>query len=291
MRPFATIERLIERLVERPSARLFHTRIQPVQLQRRLERAMETERRGSPGGVLVPDLFTIRLHPDDLASLLPIVDSLTVELADGALTFARAHRYHLAGRPRVAIVGSRGVAVGDIRVEGRFQGTTSGDVAGGVAPDRAAPGRAAPAPSPGHAPSTGQAPPASDPPSPSPAQYGSPPPPPGDATMVFAIRPPDPTIAVLREVRPGAVERTIALDGRPITIGRSPDNDVVVADPLVSRHHIRLQARRGTLILTDLESLNGSRVNGIAVTEVALGGGDRIQVGDTVLVVDPPPHS
>ncbi len=106
--------------------------------------------------------------------------------------------------------------------------------------------------------------------------------------MVFTTRPPDPTIAVLREVRPGSIDRTVALDGRPITIGRSPDNDVVVADPLVSRHHLRLQARRGALILTDLESLNGSRVNGIAVTEVALGGGDRIQVGNTVLVVDPP---
>jgi hypothetical protein len=283
MRPFATIERLIERLVERPSARLFHTRIQPVQLQRRLERAMETERRGSPGGVLVPDLYTIRLHPDDLASLLPIVDTLTIELTDGALTFARAHRYHLAARPRVSIVGSRAVAVGDIRVEGRFHEAASAEAPGGVAPD---PG--APVPAPGQAPS-GQAPRTTDPPSPSAAGRGAPPPLAGDATMVFAIRPPDPTIAVLREVRPGAVERTIALDGRPITIGRSPDNDVVVADPLVSRHHIRLQARRGTLILTDLESLNGSRVNGISVSEVALGGGDRIQVGDTVLVVDPPP--
>ncbi|MFI5226521.1 MAG: FhaA domain-containing protein [Candidatus Limnocylindrales bacterium] len=267
MRPFATIERLIERLVERPSARLFRTRVQPVQLQRRLERTMETGRRSSFSGVSVPDHFIIRLHPDDLAPLLPDADSLTTQLADGALMFARAHHYHLAVRPRVAIVGSRAVAAGDIVVEGRFEArpsvAPSGDAP--VAPN-AALDRVGGRPGPAMALPDGV---------------------PGDATMVFTTRPPDPTIALLREVRPGAIDRTVALDGRPITIGRSPDNDVVVADPLVSRHHLRLQSRRGALILTDLESLNGSRVNGIAVTEVALGGGDRIQVGNTVLVVDP----
>jgi hypothetical protein len=272
MRPFATIERLIERLVERPSARLFRTRVQPVQLQRRLERTMETARRPSFAGVTVPDHFTIRLNPDDLAPLLPDAGPLTTQLADGALTFARAHRYHLAARPRVAIVGSRAVALGDIVVEARFEAGASGVSSAALDPvvSKASVDGVSGRPGPATA-----APVALQ----------------GDATMVFAIRPPDPTIAVLRELRPGSIDRTVALDGRPITIGRSPDNDVVVVDPLVSRHHLRLQARRGALILTDLESLNGSRVNGISVTEVALGGGDRIQVGNTVLVVDLPSGS
>jgi len=265
MRPFATIERLIERLIERPSARLFRTRLQPVQLQRRIERAMETERRSGPGGVLVPDRFMVRLHPDDLAALPSATDVLPAQLADGALTFARAHRYHLAGRPMVVIVSSRGVARGDVAVDASFAPLA----ATAAAPEPRPAGEA------GRGPAAGQGA-ASD--------TG-----PADATAVYAVRATDAPIAILREVRPGAPDRTIALDGRPVTVGRSPDNDVVVADPLVSRHHIRLQARRGALILTDLESLNGSRVNGIAVTEVALGGGDRIQVGDTVLVVDPPP--
>ena len=39
-------------------------------------------------------------------------------------------------------------------------------------------------------------------------------------------------------------------------------------------------------ILTDLESANGSRVNGVAVSEVALGVGDRIELGTTVFVVE-----
>jgi pSer/pThr/pTyr-binding forkhead associated (FHA) protein len=40
------------------------------------------------------------------------------------------------------------------------------------------------------------------------------------------------------------------------------------------------------LVLTDLGSANGVLVNGVSVVEVALGVGDRIQIGDTVLVVD-----
>ena len=50
----------------------------------------------------------------------------------------------------------------------------------------------------------------------------------------------------------------------------------------MSRHHGRIAGRRGTLVYTDLGSTNGSRVNGVPVTEVVLGVGDRIEVGDTV---------
>jgi pSer/pThr/pTyr-binding forkhead associated (FHA) protein len=41
-------------------------------------------------------------------------------------------------------------------------------------------------------------------------------------------------------------------------------------------------------VLTDLQSRNGSRVNGVAVTEVVLGPGDRIQLGETILIVHAP---
>jgi pSer/pThr/pTyr-binding forkhead associated (FHA) protein len=81
-------------------------------------------------------------------------------------------------------------------------------------------------------------------------------------------------------------ERTIEVDGTPLTLGRASDNALVLGDPRVSRHHARLQARRGTLVFTDLGSTNGSRVNGVRVDECALGSGDRVIVGDTVLLVE-----
>ena len=73
---------------------------------------------------------------------------------------------------------------------------------------------------------------------------------------------------------------------RVVTIGRASDNHLVLDDRRVSRHHARLQARRGMLVLTDLDSANGSRVNGVAISEVALGAGDRIELGTTVFVIE-----
>ena len=43
------------------------------------------------------------------------------------------------------------------------------------------------------------------------------------------------------------------------------------------------------LVLTDLDSANGSRVNGVSVQEVALGAGDRIEIGTTVFMVEAVP--
>jgi pSer/pThr/pTyr-binding forkhead associated (FHA) protein len=81
-------------------------------------------------------------------------------------------------------------------------------------------------------------------------------------------------------------ERMVEVGGAPVSIGRSTDNAIVLPDSRVSRHHGRLQTRRGTLVYTDLGSTNGSRVNGVRVDECALGIGDRIVVGDTVLLVE-----
>src|SRR5688500_8149702 len=57
MPPLAAIERFFERLFERPSARLFRARLQPIQLQRRIERAMEAERLSSADRTLAPNRF------------------------------------------------------------------------------------------------------------------------------------------------------------------------------------------------------------------------------------------
>jgi len=48
------VERFFERLVERPSARLFRTKLQPVQILRRIERAMESERGATAGEAWSP---------------------------------------------------------------------------------------------------------------------------------------------------------------------------------------------------------------------------------------------
>src|SRR6478609_511036 len=104
MPPLTAIERFFERLFERPSARLFRARLQPIQLQRRIERAMEGERLTTSDRTLVPNRYVVHIHPDDLADFGDMSGTLATELADGALSFARAHRYTVVDRPRVDLV-------------------------------------------------------------------------------------------------------------------------------------------------------------------------------------------
>ena len=64
-----------------------------------------------------------------------------------------------------------------------------------------------------------------------------------------------------------------------ITIGRGADNMIVIADPSVSSHHAQLQLAGETYRLKDLDSTNGTRVNGIPATETELRFDDRIRFG------------
>ncbi len=143
MPPLTAIERFFERLFERPSARLFRTRLQPVQLQRRIERAMEAERLAASDRTLVPNRFVVHLHPDDLAGFDEMEQTLAAELADAALLFARAHHYTLVDRPRVDLLGDVTVVRADIRVDARFADPIAGRSAPVIDDGRSEEGRGA----------------------------------------------------------------------------------------------------------------------------------------------------
>ncbi len=64
-----------------------------------------------------------------------------------------------------------------------------------------------------------------------------------------------------------------------ITIGRAPDNAIVIDDPSVSSRHAQVELSGETYRLKDLESTNGTRVNGIPITETVLRFDDRIRFG------------
>ncbi len=72
-----------------------------------------------------------------------------------------------------------------------------------------------------------------------------------------------------------------------ITIGRAPDNMIVIDDPSVSGRHAQLQLAGEGYRLKDLESTKGTRVNGIPVTETALRFDDRIRFGAVDALFEP----
>lgn len=75
----------------------------------------------------------------------------------------------------------------------------------------------------------------------------------------------------------GTVTHELAED--VITVGRSPENAIQIDDPSVSGRHARLEMVDGEYHLKDLESTNGTRVNGQPIQSILLRQGDRIRVG------------
>ena len=70
----------------------------------------------------------------------------------------------------------------------------------------------------------------------------------------------------------------------PVTIGREEGNSVQLNDERISRFHIKIQEDQGKLVLTDLESTNGTRVNGEDAQLRILQYGDVISLGRSVLL-------
>src|SRR5437660_6015797 len=89
------------------------------------------------------------------------------------------------------------------------------------------------------------------------------------------------TFQVLEGIDRGRVYRELPV---PVTIGREEGNTLRLNDERVSRFHSKVQIDGDDYILTDLESTNGTRVNGTAVQIRRLRVGDRVGVGRSLLL-------
>jgi hypothetical protein len=74
----------------------------------------------------------------------------------------------------------------------------------------------------------------------------------------------------------------------PVTIGREEDNHIVLNDERISRFHAKVQEDNGHVILTDLESTNGTRINGHPVQMRVLQVGDLVLLGRSALLFGGP---
>ncbi|MGI8872363.1 MAG: FhaA domain-containing protein [Candidatus Limnocylindria bacterium] len=240
------VETFLERLFEAPAGRLGAT-LQPVSIARRLERAMDSNKSFQDDGVVVPNQYEVHLSPPDYQRFAPRRGSLEDDLAHGLLARTRHERYILVARPRVQIVSDPAVRRGDARIAANVVDEEGGRLRADV-------------PMPGM----------SD-------------------TMIFAPvrgdeQPPDSAVRAYLLVRTdGGSPVQFDLGGPLITIGRASDNDVIVDDVQVSRHHCQLKLQHGAYSFADLGSRNGSLVNGQPVSEIALGPGDVIRIGGTVI--------
>jgi hypothetical protein len=260
--PLAAVERFFERIFERPPARLFAPHLEREYLQRQLLRTVEADRVVRGRRTYVPTSYRVRLNPANLLEL-QAQSTLTSELAEALRGYALSRGYVLANRPLITLerhdeiepgevaVISEAVALPPPRVDGRRR-------------------LSAPASGVNAAPPNGEA-----------ASID-----PGHTAAFEAPRPNTPRATIAVHV-PGRSPWRVGISSGRLRVGRARDNDLVLPDDRVSRHHGQISVRFGTLVYADLGSTNGSFVNGSRVTEIALGPTDVLQLGGSSLTVEP----
>ena len=70
---------------------------------------------------------------------------------------------------------------------------------------------------------------------------------------------------------------THGLIGEAVTIGRAPSNDIVIDHPTVSAQHARLTKSPSGYRIKDLESTNGTQINGVSISDAHLKNGAKIR--------------
>lgn len=93
---------------------------------------------------------------------------------------------------------------------------------------------------------------------------------------------------ILRYTLPDGIQKEYQLEKKSITIGRSTDADLFLPDKLVSRIHCGISYWDNAYFIRDFKSRNSTLVNDRPVEVARLNSGDRIRVGDTILIVDLP---
>src|SRR6266540_3235713 len=242
------VEAFVSRLIEGWSARLFGAKLQPVQIAKRLIRAMESHQTISLAKTFVPNSYVVSLSPADHAQFEPYRRSLERDLAEALLGAARERNFTLLSFPTIEIEGDDDVARGDVRVSCALVDASGEEVDEGSSEL----GKVAA----GHTMILDR-----------------------DALLRDRPRAPKAFIELPAE------RRRLALAGEPLTIGRDPENDLVLDDRRVSRRHAEIRLRLGRYTLYDLQSTNGTFVNGRRVAEVVLSDGDRIAIGGSELVL------
>lgn len=82
-----------------------------------------------------------------------------------------------------------------------------------------------------------------------------------------------------------SVLKEMPVGSKEVSIGRSPENGLVIDNPAVSHYHARVFNEEGRLMLEDFGSMNGTFVNGQRVKMVTLKPGDSVGIGKHTIVV------
>jgi len=224
-------EQFMENMVEGSVARMFGSPVQPAEIAKRLERAMESQQKISVRRVIVPNMYRVFLNPRDFAAFEPMRGDLEREMGNYLSELAAEREFTMLEHPHVELAEDASVPRRTIQVVAEI------------------------------------------------AQPGS-----DSGTQVMsatiqmeAQQQSNSRALLLHETSKGV--HPIPLETTLLTLGRGLNNDIVLEDARVSRHHAQLRYKTRRFWVTDLGSTNGTFVNGEPVSETALRNGDVLSLG------------
>ncbi len=243
-------ERRLEGAVEGLFARAFRSGVQPVELGKRLVRAVEDSRQVGVSRIYVDNLYSIELSPRDRQRFADYERALTAELAALVVDTARENGWGMMGPARVELETDEALSEGRFRVASRVEANEQPvPAARGWAQEPVGQVGPATAMLPGEVRSSRRHAPAS-------------------LTLLHAT---------------GAVSQVYPLTQPEVLIGRSEQSDIALADPGVSRNHARIIREGDDFIVEDLRSTNGTEVNGQPIRRRRLADGDVVKLANSTL--------
>ncbi|MEA2475252.1 MAG: hypothetical protein QOE06_3167 [Thermoleophilaceae bacterium] len=240
-----SLEAKLEGLVGGAFSRAFRSKVEPVELARKLAKEMQDNQTRSISHTYVPNHYTVWLSPEDRGHFEGYEDGLKKELSDYLLEHARTEGLALVTRPTIEFETDERLSLGEFGIQAQLVQPPDEEV-----PDW-----------PEEAPSAGD--------------FGH--------TMVYS--PDRSARKLEAPQRPGArallvgEDKRTVLSGSRMLVGRSRDCDITVDDPNVSRRHAELRNEDGRWVVTDLGSTNGVKVNGRRVENASLEPGDELVFG------------
>ena len=279
--PLSKVESLLERIVQGPFAFLFPAKLQPAQVLRKLERAMEDQSLlQGEGRRLAPEMYDIYLSFKDHQQFNQIEATLKKDWQEQLVKYAVLRHYTLRSNPVLRLHPSSDVRSGEVHIEAQLMDKqhmgASGE--GGIMATQAISaeqlaqlrGQLSPGLSSAGMPNPGMMPQ---------EQFGS------HSSMLPPTLPPTPVpvlpAAWLTIRLPQAGQKVYHIEKPVIKIGRQLDNDIIVEDKRVSRYHAQIKYQSdGQFTIYDLGSTNGITVNGTPhLRQHTLRSGDRFTIG------------
>ena len=233
------LEAKLEGLFEGAFSRTFKSRVQPVEIARKLAKEMQDNKTVSISRTYVPNQYNVYLSAEDRQQFEGYEDGLTKELSDYLLEHARDEGLALITRPSVEFHTDERLGLGEFGIQAMLVRSAEDEDSEPAEADF------------GHT-----------------MVYSV------DREARRLEAPPLQGRAMLV----GAGRRTV-LSGSRVLVGRSRDCDVMLDDPNVSRRHAELRHENGQWVVADLASTNGVKVNGRRVQEAPLSPGDEITLG------------